>query len=275
MGLFGGDDSADIMAQASAESARMQEEANRRYDEALQYYEGIGVPPEEAQRIALEAAQVGPSALEDVSVDPRLRGQQMQALEQLSQFGEAGLTDSEKAQQQMMMRDVAGQAQAREKSILQDMAQRGMSGSGAELAARLGSSQAAAERGSMEQAQLAGQAQQRALQAITQGAGMAGQIRGQEYGEQSEAARAADEIARFNAANRAQAQQQQEIHNKALAAQGFQQQMQLAGSKAGVKTGQGAMAAQQAAQTLQQGQTAAEGAAKSRSGKLRALGTLS
>jgi len=48
------------------------------------------------------------------------------------------------------------------------------------------------------------QAQSRALQALMQGGQLGGQIRQQDFGEQSEKAQAQDAINRFNTANRQQ-----------------------------------------------------------------------
>ena len=62
-GLFGGDDAAAANARARAEANALQEKQFQQYEEALKYYEDIGVPPIEAQKIALEAAEMGPESL--------------------------------------------------------------------------------------------------------------------------------------------------------------------------------------------------------------------
>jgi hypothetical protein len=82
------------------------------------------------------------------------------------------------------------------------MAARGVGGSGAELASRLASSQSGVNQASQEGARLAAQAQARALQAIAQSGNMAGSMEDREFSQGSAKARAADEIARFNTANR-------------------------------------------------------------------------
>ena len=153
---------------AAAESGRQFDVSMEEMREAAEYLESIGVPPAEAQRIALEYAQVGPSAMEEIETDPRLRSAQMDALAQMQEMGAPGLTGEERAQQMMITRGSGAQAQARDKAILQNMAERGMGGSGAELIARLQGSQSAADRASVQQAQLSGQAQSRALQAMSQ-----------------------------------------------------------------------------------------------------------
>ena len=284
--LISGERAAGEARSARREAGVQQEASLAQYEEAAQRLEELGIPPAEAQRIILESPELvglqeirelGPSQFEEIETDPRLRRAQLDALGRLEEFGGAGLTEAEKAQSFLMQRQVAGEEQARQKSILQGMAERGVSGSGIELAARLGSSQASAERRAMSQAQLAGQAQQRALQAITQGAGLAGQVRGQEFGEAAQTASAADRIAQFNIQQRAQieaanlareqnieqqraaAAQQQEISNKALIQQEFQNRLAQAQAAAASRTGAGQAQMAQAGQTLQAGQAAAAG----------------
>jgi hypothetical protein len=120
---------------------------------------------------------------------------------------------------------------------------------------RLQSSQSGAEAQRMAQAQLAGQAQTRAMQAITQKAGLAGQIGQQDLSK----AEAANRIRQFNEMNRSSSAQQQEIHNKALQQQDFQNRMAKGQAVAAARTGQGQAQMQQAAGTMQAGQASAQG----------------
>lgn len=152
----------------------------------------------------IETITQGPSAMEGISTDPRLAQAQMKALENLSQLGEEGLTAVDRAALNEMRRSVETGERGRQGAILQDMAARGMGGSGAELAARLSSSQAATERAASEADRLAAMAQQNRLAALSQAGQLGGQIRGQEFGEKSAIAQAQDAIARFNAANKQQ-----------------------------------------------------------------------
>jgi len=269
-GLFGGDAAAKAQQEAAAQSAALQAKQMEQFDKAAEYYESIGVPPEEAQKIALEAAQLDPSAMEGIEIDPRLKEAQMGALGQMQEMGKGELTAEEKAQEMMITRGAGAQAQAQDKAILQDMAQKGMGGSGNELIQRLQASQSSADRASQQQAQLAGQTQSRALEAISQAGQLGGQMRGQSFGEQAQQASAADRIAEFNAKNRAQ----EEMHNKGLAERKFQQEMQLAGSKANVKTGAGAAYGQHAQSALQAGQNKAQGALASGAATGKLLGSV-
>lgn len=148
------------------------------------------------------ALSLDPSAMEDVAVDPRLAQAQYDALQQLAGLADTGLSNADIAMLEQTRRGAAAQDQARQNAIMQEMRQRGIGGSGAELAARLKSSQNAADRASQEGMQIAQMAQQRALQALMNQGNLASSMRNQDVGEQSNVARAKDAINQFNVSNR-------------------------------------------------------------------------
>lgn len=223
-----------LIANESARGGR--DAASRAAQSAREAIEQLQIPDIEKQKIYNELPQVmgqyfpeaevssalGPSQMEGISTDPRLRDAQMQALEKLSTIGQEGLTAEDRLALNTMRRQVAGDEQAKQGQILQNMAQRGMGGSGAELAARLQSSQSSADRASQESDRIAAMAQQRALQGITQAGTLGGQIRSQDYGEQADRARAADSIAQFNLQN------QQSVQQRNIQARNQAQQQNLA-----------------------------------------------
>lgn len=135
-------------------------------------------------------------------LDPELYDSQKEALAKVSQIGEQGLTSEEMMEREMMLNDVAGQEQSRQKLIQQEMNQRGAGGSGVEAAMRIQSSQSAANNARQNALALDATKNKRALEAIGQQASLAGQIRGQEMTRAS----AQDQIAQFNAAQRTGAQ---------------------------------------------------------------------
>lgn len=194
---------------------RARGQANRLNQQALEQITGLSLPTVEEQEIALqqlaqqgqltpemlETITLGESKMTDISTDPRLRSAQMDALNALAQRGQEGLSQVEMAELNKVRNDVARDAQARNATVLQNMAQRGMAGSGAELAAQLAGNQAAAQRQSEEGDRLAAMATQRALEATMNSGNLAGQMQGRDFEQQSAIARARDEIARFNAAN--------------------------------------------------------------------------
>jgi hypothetical protein len=152
------------------------------------------------ENAALE--RVGPTAFDNVSTDPRLKEQQLAALASLKEISDGGgMTMKDKANLNRVQSQTAQADAGRRDALMQGMARRGMGGSGMELLASLQSSQAATDRQSQEGLDIAGMAQERALNAMLQGGQLAGNVRGQDFGEQAQVAQARDSIAQFNAAN--------------------------------------------------------------------------
>lgn len=276
------------------QASKNRDAANAARAQALAQYAGISIPEAEEMMLNLQQYQsqgeldprleqiinLGPSAMEQVSTDPRLRQQQMAALEQYTQMAQGQMNPADQAAFELARQNAAGEQQARQNAILQEMQQRGQAGSGAELLAKLKSNQSGAQMLQQAQLEQAQAMQQARMQALAQQAQLGGQIRQQDFGESSDVAQAKDLIARTNAANAQSvgarniaAQNQaaaanlqnrqniaamntellnkQQIQNKQLPQQTFQNQMALANAKAG-QYGQQASAAQQ-----QAGQTAA------------------
>jgi hypothetical protein len=214
-------------------SSDAEKEAAKKQQQALQQILGLSAPElrdlqlemqAEAGRLSPEAEGVvglGPSRMEGVQADPALRSQQMQALSSLSDLGRTGMTAEERGELNRARLMAARDQQARQQAILQSRQARGMGGSGDELAAQLLASQAGAEQASQEGDRLAAQAQNRALQAISQAGNLAGNLRSQDVGEQSDKARAADIIAQFNAAN------QQSVGSRNVSARNEAERMNL------------------------------------------------
>ena len=202
-----------VGANQRRQAARGAESAMER---ARQEIAGVQLPDIEKMRLALESPelvgeyaplleqihQLGPSAMETVSTDPRLAQAQMQALEQISQFAKGEMTPADAAMLEQIRRQSAAQGQARQQAILSEMQQRGQGGSGAELIAKLKAGQSEADRASQEGMALQQMLQQRALSALSQEGQLAGSIREQQFGEQSNIAKAKDIINQFNLQNR-------------------------------------------------------------------------
>jgi hypothetical protein len=150
----------------------------------------------------LEAVNLGPSAMEGIALDPVTRAAQMQALQQLQDVSsQGGMTAIDRARLAQMQTGVNQQERGNREAIMQNMRQRGVAGSGLELAASLSNQQSAADRANQEALNVEAMAQQRALDAMMQSGSLAGSIRGQDFGEQSQIAQAKDAISKFNAAN--------------------------------------------------------------------------
>lgn len=225
-----------------------------------------------------EAINQAPSEFQKVIADSGQKRSQLRALQSLEDLGyKGGLNLSDKAIYQDMLSKQQSQDRGARDAITSEMAQRGTGGSGFDLQARLAAQQASGDQASRNSLNIAAQAQQRALQAI-QGAGdLATKYRSQDVNEQQSKAQAQDAINKFNAANmqdvfsrnigmknRAQemnlnAKQgladknvglfnQEAMYNTPLAEQdaqkNFQNQMQLAGAKSGIYSGQAQAAGQ-------------------------------
>lgn len=148
------------------------------------------------------AEKLGPSAMEGISTDPKLREAQMNALNKLSSIGEAGGRDSQfLADQARMEADINANLQGQQGAVTQNLATRGLSGGMSELVAKNINSQGAANRQSQMAMDEKAAADKRALDAIIQSGNMGGQIQAQDFSQKSQQAQAADMINKFNAQN--------------------------------------------------------------------------
>lgn len=148
------------------------------------------------------------SEMFNVTTDPRLREAQMGALDALGGIASSGgMTLTDEANLAKLQGEVSAADRGRREAILQNMQMRGQGGSGLELLAQLQSAQDATTDASAGSRDIAAMAQDRALQAIMQQGAMGGQIRGQEFSEQADIAKAQDIINAFNAGNLTQGSQ--------------------------------------------------------------------
>lgn len=276
--------------------------ARRAMEQALAQYAGITLPSIGDQSLSLQdyvnsgtlspellqAISVGDTNLTGVSTDPRLKSSQQQALEQLTNLSNGQLSPGEEAGFTLARNNAAGEMQAKQNQILQEMQQRGQAGSGAELLARLKSNQSGAQMLQDAQLKEAQAVQQAREQALQQQANLASSMRSQDYSENANLANARDAIAKYNAQNsqnvaatntaaknnaqgtnlanaqnisnmNTQTANQQQQYNKGLLQQQYNNQMQLAGAKAGILNGQAGQYNQQAANTAGQYSTIGQG----------------
>lgn len=143
------------------------------------------------------------SEFENIQSDPRLKNDQMAALGALQDLANnGGMNATDRANLSRIQSEAAQADRGRREAIQQGMASRGMGGSGMNLLAQLQSSQAATDRQAQQGLDIAGMAQQRALEAMMQGGQLAGNIRGQDFSEAAQRASALDHINQFNASNK-------------------------------------------------------------------------
>lgn len=154
--------------------------------------------PEQAQAILAD-----PSAMNQITTDPGLKSAQMDALLGLQDISSSGgLTDMDQANLSRIKNQEDTAARGQREAILQNAQSRGLGGSGLELMSQMQNQQSAATRNSQRDMDVAGQAQERALQALMQGGSLAGQIQNQDFGQKAQIAQANDAISKFNTQNR-------------------------------------------------------------------------
>jgi hypothetical protein len=250
--------------------------------EALEQLKKLYVPTVEEQKVLLQnpelaglldPSQVNGSALEGVSTDPRLKQAQMRALEELSGLSHQGLGAEDRAAYNQLQRQAAGQAQAENAQVLQNAAARGTLDSGSTLMAQLMAGQTAANRSQQGGEQIAAQAAQARRQALGQYSDLSNNMANQDFAQKAQVGSAKDTINQFNAQNKQSAGQfnitnqqnianqkasnanQQEIYNKQLLQQKFQNDLSKATGVAGQQNNLAGMYSQQ-------GQNAANGQAQ-------------
>jgi hypothetical protein len=142
------------------------------------------------------------SQMQEITTDGRYRDAQLEALRSMEERSKNGMTAQDEADMYKLQRNVSTQNRGRMGAIQNNMAVRGMSGSGMDALMQMQANQDATDREALAAMEKAGQIQNNKMNASQQLGQMGSQMRGQEFGEKSAKAQAADEIARFNAQTR-------------------------------------------------------------------------
>lgn len=138
----------------------------------------------------------GESALGQATADEGSISAQRDALSELQAIYEGeGLTSADRARQQLLREQTGMATRAQREADQAMLAQRGMGSSGQSVAALLGGQQSGAQALSQADAQIQIDAQRRALQAMQAAGGLAGDIRGQSFDEDSTRRSARDDYA--------------------------------------------------------------------------------
>lgn len=174
--------------------------------EALAYLGNF--TPEELQATGLPAGVINAA----------MRQKQLQAIVGVEELSQTGLSAIDRAALTEIQNQIASQERGQRESILQNMAQRGLAGSGQELAAQLQGSQAASQQASTQGMQQAAQAQRARMQALSSLSEMAGGIEQTDFQREQARQAAQDAINQFNVQNKNVAglrnlQTQQDIAN--------------------------------------------------------------
>lgn len=233
------------------------QEANERTEQAYQEYDGLEMPEFDMSDFDLATLAIqNDSEMGKIAEDPRLRDAQMRSLSKLEEIGgQGGLLAADKALLAKTQRDAASQDRGRREAIVQNAAAKGMGGTGTNLLAQLDSSQAATDRSAQAGLDIAGMAQDRALNAILQAGTLGGQIRGQEFDQNARKAQAQDAINQFNTGqynnmsqyNTSTKNDQRRYHND-VKQTGFENKWGVAKDKANIRLGQATTATNRANQ---------------------------
>ncbi len=190
--------------------------------------------PEEAQTIMLEKSEMN-----NITLDPKLKQAQMDALTQLQEIGSSGGLN---AQSRARLAQIENQENAANRgsreALMNRFAAQGMGGSGLEMASQLQNQQDSAMRRSSRDLEIAALAEQQALDAIMKGGQLGGQIGAQEFGQQAQIAGANDAISRFNAQNSQQQINQNVAARNAAQAANLQNSQNIANQNVGLRNQQ-------------------------------------
>lgn len=200
-GLFGGGAANDQSALASLLGAY----GSRPVDlQDLQYtpYDISKMSRYEAEEI-YDPEQMTETELRDILGNTQMRSEQLQARQMLEDIATSGgMTAIDRARLAEIQNQIGSQERGSREQILQNMAQRGLYGSGVELASQLQNQQGASQAASLAGSQVAADAQMRAYDAILRGGQMAGDIESTDYNRLAQAAQAQDAINQYNNQNR-------------------------------------------------------------------------
>lgn len=145
--------------------------------------------------------QLGPSEMGNISTDPRYKDAEMAALADLEERSKNGFTARDEADMAKLNSQVNQQNRGRMGAIQQNMASRGMAGSGLDILAQTQAGQDATERQALAALEKNAQMQERKVDAVSRLGGLAGQLQGRDFQQSAQKAAASDAINRFNIAN--------------------------------------------------------------------------
>lgn len=148
-----------------------------------------------------------PSAMAGISLDPRLRQVQLNALNKLQDISNNNGRDAQfQADASRLQNDVNSNLKGNSEAVQQNMAARGMSSGMSEMVNKQLNTQQGANRQAQMEMDLNAQAQQRALSALMSGANLGSQMSQQDFNQQAAKAQAVDAINKFNTSNKQQVQ---------------------------------------------------------------------
>lgn len=182
---------------------------------AIAELQAVGLPPnlsreiifKEFERVGIltpqleEDIQVSASEVANLTEDPLLRINQLQALDMMKQRAKTGFGPQEMAAQAQITTNAARNAEAKRQQVISDAARKGMDRSGAGLVAQLLAAQSGDELVSSEGDRLMSMMADRIRQGASDLASTSSQVRSQDFQAELARRQAADERNRFIAQN--------------------------------------------------------------------------
>jgi hypothetical protein len=199
-------------AQALAGSNRLQQLsalaqlANRPPEIGNITYQQYAAPIDYELAGTLNPEQLQETELRNILRNEQARQAQLDVLGEYQDLSQTGLTAVDRAALTDIQNQIATQERGQREAILQNMAQRGLAGSGTELAANLLAGQSAAQRASQMGMDQASQAQQARLQALGNVAQLGRGLEETDFERAARQAQASDVINQFNVQNKNLAQ---------------------------------------------------------------------
>ena len=180
---------------------------------------------------------LGSTEFDGINLDPQMKQYEMDALRDLEQISKDGMSARDQAELAQLDSQVNRQNAGRQGAIQQNMAARGMGGSGMELVAQMQASQDATERQALASMEKAAMSQDGRRAATAQMGQQAGQMSARDFQQQAARAQAQDSINRFNNANQSEVRRYNHQGKQGAADNNTQQNNQFAGQVMGAKQG--------------------------------------
>lgn len=213
------------------------EQGMKEFLDAIKAYEAKGNNQYSWLGDLVNTPQLGKSEMGGITLDPKMKAYEMQALADLEQQSKDGLSARDQADLAQLESQVNRANAGRTGAIQQNMAARGMGGSGLELVQQMQANQDATERQALASLEKAAMAQDGRRNATAQLGAQAGQMSARDFAQQAQRAQAQDAINRFNVANQYNTQMQNWQGRQGIANQNVNQNNQFQQNVLGAKQG--------------------------------------
>lgn len=164
-------------------------------------FESYAAPTAFTAQKAIDPETLSDTELQALLTNEKLGGlydTQEDVLSKLGDYSETGMSAIDRDRLAQIQNQINQENRGNQEAIVQNLAQRGLAGSGTELAARLNAQQGSAQAGYLAGSGVASDAAQRAYNALQAQGAYATGLQEQQYGQMSNAAQAQDLINKYN-----------------------------------------------------------------------------